>query len=299
MAKSVLVVGDVISDDYIYVKTVRDASEAPIPVWDEVKRESRPGGAWNVARNIQTMGSELDVYLAGILSPSRWSRREGEEDRATFCFGGDPLTKTRYVSGADRIIFRHDDRLKFDPVESELLLENINGKVGTRRFDAVVFSDYDKGTLTADMIHFCKSLSDLIVIDSKRRDLEVFSRHQVGKTSILKLNEFEYSTQVTVHRDDQYPVEALFDYLVVTKGKEGATLRQFDRVESKINRFAIHSEEFPTKKVWALDVTGCGDTHTAAMTVSLLRDGDIRKAVRFGNEQAAKAVVQFGTVAVW
>lgn len=298
MGKTVLVVGDVISDDYIYVKTTRNAAEASIPIWDEVRSESRPGGAWNVARNIQKMAPDVNVYLAGILNPTRWYRSEGQEDRGSFCVGGYELTKTRYVSGTDRIIFRHDDRLKVDPIDAEMLLENLNEKTANIRFDAVVFSDYDKGTLTPDLIHFCKNLSDLVVIDSKREQLEIFTSRRVGLATILKVNELEYSNQVTRLRDQQYPVEALFDYTVVTKGKEGAVLKQFDRLESSINRFQIHSEVFTTRKVWAVDVTGCGDTHTAAMTVSLLRDGDIRKAVKFGNDQASRAVIQFGTVAV-
>lgn len=293
MDKTVLVVGDVIVDEYIYVETKRQASEAQIPVWDEVRRESRPGGAWNVAKNIQAMDPTLKVYLAGILGVQRWhSELEGR-----WCFGGDELVKRRYVHNG-RIIFRHDDRLKVDEVDAGLLLDGLY-KIGIHDggpgvFDAVVYSDYDKGTLTDGTISYCNDIAELVVVDSKRKDLNPFSRGRGDWMTILKVNEAEWG----MHAGDPICPEALFDHVVVTKGKDGAALRQYDRRESNIRRNVIHEENFPSKRVWPVDVTGCGDTHTAAMTVSLLRENGIRESVRFANEKASLAVQQFGTSVV-
>lgn len=294
MGKTVLVVGDVIVDEYIQVETRRQAAEAQIPVWDQVRSESRPGGAWNVAKNIQAMDPTLDVYLAGILNAQRWhSELEGK-----YCFSGDELVKRRYVN-KKKIIFRHDDRLKVCDVEADLLLERLYEKIDIRNggpgvFDAVVYSDYDKGTLTDRTISYCNDLAELVVVDSKRKDLNPFCRGRGDWLTILKVNEEEWG----MHAADEVPPEALFDYVVVTKGKEGAALRQYDRNESGLRRIVTHEEMFPAKKVWAADVTGCGDTHTAAMTVSLLRDGQVRQAVRFANEKASEAVQVFGTAIV-
>lgn len=292
---NVLVVGDVISDDYIDVETNRTAAEARIPVYDELHRYSKHGGAWNVADNIKSMYPSLNVFLAGILGSRRRQGSPYDVDSASLCVGSSEMTKTRYVLDG-KIIFRHDDNLRMDPIDVEFLRENLSHLVHVKKpqFDAVVFSDYDKGTLTAEIIGICSQLSKLIVIDSKRLDLSPFVVRDA--TTILKLNENEWSRQVS---NGPQCLEAWFDFVVVTKGADGAQLRQFDKKESGINRFMIHSEDFPAKVVKAVDVTGCGDTHTAAMVVSLLKDPyEIRNAVRYANEMASLAVQQFGTTVV-
>lgn len=288
MGKSVLVVGDAIIDEYIFVRTRRNAAEAPIPVWDEIRREDRPGGAWNVARNIKAMDPSLQVDLAACMTPYSW----GMED-PKFCYGT-ALTKTRYVDENNRIIFRHDDHLKVNPAEAEIMLEGLYEKLAHTVYDAVVYSDYDKGTLLDSTISFCNDLAELVIIDSKRKNLHPFARGRGDWRTILKLNYGEWG----MHAADDWPVEAMFDHVVVTKGKEGAMLRQYDLSESSLNKNVVHTEEFPTKRVWAADVTGCGDTHTAAMAVSILRDGGIRNAVRFANEKASQAVQVFGTAVI-
>lgn len=288
MDKTVLVVGDVIVDEYIYVETRRQAAEAAVPVWDEIRRESRPGGAWNVAKNIQSIDPEIKVYLAGILNAQRW---HGELE-SKHCFSGDELLKRRYVHDG-KIIFRHDDRLVVDHVEADLLRDRIYENTRHTVFDAVVYSDYNKGTLTNEIISYCNDLAELVVVDSKRAFLDPFARGRDCST-ILKLNEYEWGC----HASDAWPIESMFDHVVVTKGKDGATLRQFDGKESRVNRHVVHEEHFPTRRVWPVDVTGCGDTHTAAMTVALLRDSGVRNAVRFANEKASLAVQQFGTAVV-
>lgn len=287
--KRILVVGDVMEDHYVHVKTVRKAPEADIPVWDEVSREIRPGGAWNVAENIASLMPEAETYICGLMEPNNIGRAN---QSLSMWVSGEAMRKVRYVDNG-KIIFRSDNFSKFYPGEPALLFKELRANdIG--QFDAVVFSDYDKGTLTEEMVQFCRSKTGLVIVDSKRRDLSLFFKDSQSRKVILKVNHSEWAAQAS----NEIPIEAYFDYVVVTKGKDGATLRQFDSNESRLSRNVVHSEEFPTKRVWAVDVTGCGDTHTAAMTVSLVQDADVRKAVRFGNEKASQAVQVFGTTVV-
>ncbi|MFA5750422.1 MAG: PfkB family carbohydrate kinase, partial [Candidatus Shapirobacteria bacterium] len=75
-----------------------------------------------------------------------------------------------------------------------------------------------------------------------------------------------------------------------------ATLLQHDKFKSSNMKYVVHAEDFHSEKVDAIDVTGCGDTHTAAMAFSLLKNpNDIRAAVKFANACAANVVKKFGT----
>ncbi len=304
--KRILVVGDILIDRYNYVKTERNAPEAKIPVWDSDRIEYRPGGAANVAANARSIASSLmprdvSVTLFGIadrsLDPDHsWlSKLSSNCILTSFITGGRSLVKERFVSDGS-IIFRHDNMKQFDRFDVEYFEKITCGYEFKQKFDVVIFSDYDKGTLTKKVVDHCRSISSMSVVDSKKLDLSMYYG-----CDILKLNELEYSNQVDQQRrlDLCIPIEAQFKNVVVTRGAKGAQLRQCPRESWKTDRdvfvYSTHVEEFPSLKVHQVDVTGCGDTHTAAMAVSMLNDGDMRRAVKFANERAAQVVQKFGT----
>jgi D-beta-D-heptose 7-phosphate kinase / D-beta-D-heptose 1-phosphate adenosyltransferase len=287
--KRVLVIGDVMVDRYVYVQSTRTAEEAKIPVWDEVSVEPRPGGAGNVAYNLVSM--DLDVWLCGIGPRSTDWCFSGID--TSLCTGGETMYKTRYVDvGCDpKILFRLDNMKRFSQkaIDEFRIAFDIKSE-RAQPFDAVIISDYDKGTVIPEVIRFALK-SPIVIVDSKREDLSIFDG-----ASVLKVNEKEFSAQAS---SKLYPnVTAFFDYVVVTKGAAGADLLQFDRFASDGNRYVTHKESFEAKKVRAVDVTGCGDTHTAAMACALLRGGDMRAAVKFANDCASSVVQRFGTSTV-
>jgi D-glycero-beta-D-manno-heptose-7-phosphate kinase len=288
--RKVLVTGDVMVDSYTYVTSSRSAQESENPVWDEVSSEVRPGGAANVAHALSAIGGDdFDVYLAGIvgvgfnLTIKRMSRVNMD-----LCVAGETMVKERYVhADSRRHLFRSDNFVRFSP-ENVKFFEMMSWNVLDREFDAVVISDYDKGTITEGLAGRLSS-HPLCVVDSKRLDLRAFSG-----AKILKVNEEEYSAQVS---NGIYPcVERLFENCVVTRGSKSTELRQCERQRSTDTRYVVHTESFPVRRSPVVDVTGCGDVHTASMVVSMLRDGgDVRAAVCFANDRAADAVGVFGT----
>lgn len=305
MAKRVLVVGDIMVDRYTYVRTERFAPEASIPVWDEVSHETRLGGAANVAHNLKALGEDdVDVCLAGICG-GFLSEIEKISIDTRACEVGQTMVKERYVDyNLGKHVFRSDNFKNFFYERTVGLERRIETLLASEKFDAVVYSDYDKGTISPRVVELTKNLSALTVVDSKRIDLTLFKG-----LSVLKVNEHEYSIQVS--KGPYTNVESLFQSVVVTKGSKGAQVRQAveqitDRrrenepevVQSSNSRYIIDSEDFPTIAVKAIDVTGCGDTHTAAMTFSLLFYDDLRRAVKFANECARNVVQKFGTSVV-
>ncbi len=306
----ILVVGDIILDEYRHVSSERQAQEAPIPVWDLKETTYAWGGAANVAANLYSLGDKRnEVVLAGIA--------EGDvpflSHRLRNIFSK-TMKKERIVSELPRILARLDNFKRFNKTDVrvfEYYLDKILNLQLDGRFDAVVVSDYDKGTVSEDSIRMINEANiKLKIVDSKRKDLKIFKGFD-----ILKVNESEYSRQVSLSNElyGSEPFEKLFTYCVVTKGSEGASLRQYDagmaqkRSEDKKNLYSliqpslmyvVHEETFPVEKMSPWDVTGCGDVHTAAMTVNMLETGDIRNAVKFGNICARIAVSRFGTTCV-
>ena len=288
--KKILVVGDVMIDKYIFAMTSRQAPEAPIPVWDEVAYELRLGGAANVANNLKALGGdEVEVYLAGIvgLLDKKMISRAGIN--TILCAGNESMYKTRYIdSHSKKHMFRVDNIRTFSPESKTHFLRCLQHFLRGHVFDAVIFSDYDKETINLDVMEIVIPTSKLTVVDSKRTDLSMYKGAQ-----LLKINEYEYATQLS--RGPYLNVESLFDYVVVTHGSKGAELRQHEVTKSDERRYMVHSENFAVDPVNVQDVTGCGDTHTAAMTFSLLKNQDVRLAVRFANACSRNVVQKFGT----
>lgn len=293
----ILVVGDILVDTYIYVSSRRMAEEAYIPIWEEdfSRREHRPGGAANVANNLKAIGGEeVDVHIMGICGDLRTMRQLGAAGIQPVIWGADEastMVKKRFVDTKTmKYVMRLDHMTKFPQDDVDYFESYVDQYIEhcADHYDAIIFSDYDKGTITPKIVDRLKTISSVFVVDSKREDLRIFQG-----SSILKVNEKEYSAQVS---SKLYPnVAGLFDFVVVTLGKEGAELMQCDKSKSDDSSYVVHSETFKAKTVKSVDVTGCGDTHTAALTFALLKKGDIRSAVSFANECAANVVQRFGT----
>lgn len=294
----VLVVGDIMLDHYTHVKSERQAEETNIPVWDEARQEYRLGGAANVAHNLKCIGKdEVDVHLAGICGSSVISHRLKElHIGSERVIGHETMVKRRFIEN-DRIIFRLDNFKRFGEEEVEFF-EMMMNYYSEQSFDAVIFSDYDKGTLTDQIVNTFKKLAPFVVVDSKRYDLRLYEG-----CDVLKVNSSEYSVQVSNKNYENFA--GFFKNVVVTQGQRGADLIQSDPSRSASQKridgsfigssYTNHIEHFPGELAVAKDPTGCGDTHTAAMTYTYLRTKDIRNAVRFANFAAAQVVQKFGT----
>ena len=271
--KRILVVGDAMFDVHNVVRTTRVAEEADVPIWDIVSRTERPGGGANLACAVKSLGGDdVEVTFAGIYDETMYDmlRERGIE---SWQVHGRCLTKCRCYEG-DRLVFRIDDG-KFDGTNIHYLEETLSRQVSG--YDAVVVSDYDKGSITG---RITTALMDvpLRVVDSKRRDLKIFRNFD-----ILKVNRQEDEIQASMSYGMSY--ECFFKNVVVTMGAGGAELRK-----PVLDGFIVGSEIFPAVKTDAVDVVGCGDVHTAAMTIEMLRSRDIRRAIKFANYAAAKKV---------
>ena len=286
----ILVLGDVMVDEYVYVGSSRKAPEANIPVWDEDRKETRLGGAANVAMNVKAIGGpDVEVELVGLLGAREneaWKILKENGIGTKYLVNGPTMRKRRYVCGGE-IVFRHDSFKSFPSDEVAFLQSIFCLSNASERFDVAIVSDYGKGTVTEQICEFLRGFR-LTVVDSKRADIRRFAGMDV-----LKINEHERDAQLCSQFYTNYT--ELFQYCVVTKGAAGAELLQCEKVKSNDRRYIVHSEQFATEKVTVRDVTGCGDTFTAALACYLSNSLDIRGAIRFANRCATEVVQKFGT----
>lgn len=290
--KKLLVVGDIITDRYTRVSTIRKAQEADIPVYEKCLPDACiPGGAANVALNAGALScGEFQVDLSGITADVEL--HECDFVNWKTLVWGDSITKHRFVDNTkESILFRLDNKRKFANKEIELFEKQFLD-CDLSQYSMIIISDYDKGTVTEKVIQHIKLSGVKTIVDSKRYDLTPFSGFYA-----LNINHDEYAIQVS--NKNYTTIESLFDFVIVTLGAEGAELRQYEKFRSDCFMYTVHTEKFPVKAVSVVDVTGCGDTFTAALAIGLMRDfEDIRNATRFANTCASLAVQKFGTTRI-
>lgn len=296
--KKILVVGDMIIDEYVYLKTERMSSEAPLPVWDVTKREFRLGGAANVAATVKTLGDDVEVHVAGMVDDFMYYQMKSLDLNCSLLArlpDGTGVRKTRYVvepvtTMRKSMLARIDNRKTFSDIECSLF-ENMMVDVDRDKYDSVIFSDYRMGTISERIAKkFCVNPSQTVVVDSKRNDLSMFRGAYV-----LKLNEEEHSKQAS-KRD--YQVESLANFCIVTMGSLGAVVVNYEAMGAKQGKptYALHSVRFPVEPVDVVDVTGCGDVFTAGLTYYMTtKSRDVYMSTKFANVCATKAVQKLGT----
>jgi D-beta-D-heptose 7-phosphate kinase/D-beta-D-heptose 1-phosphate adenosyltransferase len=293
--RRVLVIGDLMLDDYIWGTAERISPEAPVPIVRYERRTSGPGGAANVVRNIQSLGGE--PIVCGVVGDDEGGRilREQLEDSSSSA-SGIFVDAHRVTTQKTRVMAHHQqivriDRETTEPVSADIterLLSFANSVMS--RVDVVVFSDYDKGiahpTLLRGVARAAAAQGKPFVAGPKPRNVRLFS----GAT-LLSLNKREAAEVIRadLHAAGQQMLTELnLTALVITRSEEGASL--FERGKEPAH--------IPASRVEVFDVAGAGDTFLSATTLALAAGCDFEQAARLGNLAGAAAVRHIGVVAV-
>jgi D-glycero-beta-D-manno-heptose-7-phosphate kinase len=297
---TVLAVGDIMLDEYIWGDVRRISPEAPVPVVEVRRRTRAPGGAGNVAAGIVAFGGR--AVIQGVIGEDaaaegvRGSLRAlGVSTEGVVVDGSRPTTcKTRVIAHAQQVVRTDDEqRGAFAYRIEDLLLSRITQHLPAA--DAVVLSDYDKGVLSARVSHeviaAAAQAGKPVVVDPKGRE---YAKYR-GAT-VLTPNTLDAGTAaaVTIEGEEDLltAVERLGEVLegsalLITQGADGMTL------------FA-GGEPFhvPTRAREVYDVTGAGDTVVAMLAIALGCGIDLREAVELANAAAGLAVAKVGTSTV-
>jgi D-beta-D-heptose 7-phosphate kinase / D-beta-D-heptose 1-phosphate adenosyltransferase len=302
--QSVLCVGDLMLDDFVYGEVTRISPEAPTPVLAVRYSEIQIGGAGNVARNVAALGAQCILISlignddAGLTLTNALGKFNGvivpdlviDKARQT-------TRKVRFVSEHHSSHLMRADWETTAPTGAESEASVIAyAETAMPQVGAVILSDYAKGTLTPRVIRAvidaARRHGKPVVVDPKGHDYSVYR----GATLITP-NRQELGA--AVHRPVATETEIAkaaaelaslveSDAVLVTRSEEGMTLHLNDHAP-------IHIPAYPVK---VRDVSGAGDTVAAVMAVLLAMQAPFESAMRAANAAAAVVVGKRGTATV-
>jgi D-beta-D-heptose 7-phosphate kinase/D-beta-D-heptose 1-phosphate adenosyltransferase len=301
--QTVLCVGDLMLDEFVYGEVSRISPEAPAPVIAVQRSETDIGGAGNVARNIVSLGARcIFVGLVGEDAAGATLKAElGREsliESVLVCDPSRPTTrKVRFVSEHFSTHMLRADWESTAPASVATEQQLIDAILPLLpRADIVLLSDYAKGVLTArvirNVIDAARKLGKRVIVDPKSPNLAIYR----GAT-LLKPNRKEFAEATRSRLDtDQSIADGAHEIMqladceavLVTQSEHGMTL-------VPRNGEVIHVPGLPVR---VRDVSGAGDTVAAVIAVTLAAGADWEAALRMANAAAAVAVSKQGAAVV-
>jgi D-beta-D-heptose 7-phosphate kinase/D-beta-D-heptose 1-phosphate adenosyltransferase len=299
---SVLVVGDVMLDEYVFGDAHRISPEAPVPVVSFKEEKHVAGGSANVALNVVSFGAkaELSGWIGADAAGGRLRALLAREKVAFDARFVRPETTTIVKT---RIVAGHQQLCRLDREESPpsyelrgLSVEWIREKIPDA--SALIFSDYAKGSLSPallkDLLKVAQKHRVFVALDPKpRRPLEVKGLDLLTPNWREALEMSGYSPELPQSampglNEVQEKIFKKYNprYLVITLGEKGMLLRE------------RHGPFLPPMKTYArevFDVSGAGDTVVAALTLALAAKSTLAEAAHFANTAAGVVVGKFGT----
>ena len=294
---SVMVIGDVMLDRYVYGTVDRISPEAPIPILTVEREVAMPGGAGNVVRNLTALGaavafvsvvgddqagSDLTGLIGGQPGVEPWLLVQG---------GRDTTVKTRFVSQGQQLL--RTDREDTAPINAKLAERMLRIAGDTLAATSVaVLSDYRKGVLAgsipAQLIAAAKLAGRRVVVDPKGPD---YARYAGADVVTPNRRELAEATDLPVSTEAEIVVaaEALrnahgFGAVLVTRAEDGMTLLDEDG-----------AHHYPAEARDVFDVSGAGDTVVAALAAGMAAGLPLPVAARIANIAAGIVVGKIGT----
>lgn len=299
--RRILVVGDLMLDEYLRGRVERISPEAPVPVVRLEETELRPGGAANAACNLAALGAE--VAVAGVVGADEEGRKllsaldaqEIERGAVLVDPARPTVRKSRVLAGAQQLLrIDREEPGGLSPALADALLEGVRSRIDG--VDAVLLSDYGKGvaapSLCAELARLARERGIPCVADPKGRD---FSKYR-GFTLITPNRAEALLASGTEAQDEQGILAAGVrlleaagaEHVLVTCGADGMVL--FSR--------GLPPRRFPTRARPVFDVTGAGDTAAAALTLALAARFALPLAVEIANAAAGIVVGKIGAATV-
>lgn len=310
---NILIIGDLILDEYIWGSVERISPEAPVPVVWAKKRTYVPGGAANVAANIRSLDGR--VSLMGVTGEDKNKDILLSELKIRKISGEGIFTESqRHTTLKTRVIAGHQQVVRVDWEHTDSLSPQLNQKIlkfvqkNIDGFDGIIIEDYGKGVinmhLLEEIISLARQHKKVITVDPKeehfqyyhgvtaitpnRKELENAIRNLKIKdtTNRFRLNQDRLFTD----KDIDIAAGEIMQYLdlqslLVTLGEHG--MRLFEK--------GGRSTHIPTAALEVFDVSGAGDTVIAAFTLGLCAGANKLQAAHIANFAAGIVVGKVGT----
>ncbi len=291
----VLIIGDVMLDQYWHGDTARISPEAPVPIVNIQNREERLGGAANVAMNICALGAS--ATLIGAVGNDEYATKLISLLSKTDIKSNIIQNKNCKTSAKLRVLSRNQQLLRLDYESSDFevdiseLIKLCKELISSH--DVVVISDYGKGAVNQveKIIKIARDKDKMVIVDPKGDDFKKYKN-----ATAITPNYAEF-IQVSGECDNEDELEeqavkmcqALnLDALLITRSEKGMSL--FLQGEQP--------RHFSTQAKEVYDVTGAGDTVVGLLAAAMSAGYGLVDAVKIANLGAGISVGKLGTVSV-
>lgn len=307
-SKRILVIGDVMLDEFVWGRVSRISPEAPVPVVDVIRESYFPGGAANVARNIKEFSSS--VLLMGLVGVDRYAdqlRKILTESGINLdSIQSDPsyptIVKTRIIARQQQVV--RVDRERPQPRSEELQSWSIQ-KISAllSEIDGIIFEDYGKGFLQQPFVNRVTSLArqagKVVTADPNARNKLTWR----GLTAVKpnRSEAFAAANRPSIEPElDPVQDKSLLivgnkllkdwnlDHLLITLGEQGMILFDGDQPP-------YHA---PARAREVYDVSGAGDTAIALFTLAVVSGATPIEAAEISNHASSVVVAKLGTATV-
>ncbi len=299
----VLVVGDIMTDAYIWGNVNRISPEAPVPVLEPKQKEERPGGAANVALNLVSLGAQ--VFLAGVTGADDAGQRLTNllhnlniNTQAIISCNRPTTVKTRLIANNQQMI-RIDEEVTADLTteEENELLQSVENILNTHKIDLIIFEDYNKGVLTEHVIQqiiaWANNRNIVTAVDPKFKNFFLYKNVTLFKPN---LKELQKGLGKTIDNKDENSLiklcaeltnELNCNTILVTLSESGMFVYQNNgsfRIPAHVRNIA--------------DVSGAGDTVISIAALCLACKTDIETAVALANLGGGLVCEKVGVVSL-
>ena len=296
---TILVIGDLMIDHYLWGSCDRISPEAPVQIVDVKKESLVLGGAGNVINNLRAMNSNVDVISVigkdDVANELKTLLNQIEVSSEMLI-----VENSRKTSKKSRLIASQQQVLRYDMESVEDISQNSEKKIieklsiNIKKYDSIILSDYGKGVLTTNLtktiIKIANENKIKVLVDPKGKD---YSKYRGAYTLTPNKKEAIEATNIEIKDNSslelaikQIKQSCDLEVALITLGENGIALFDYDL---KIQ---------PTVAKEVYDVTGAGDTVIASIAFALANNLNIQEAVNFANLAAGVVVSKLGSATV-
>jgi len=298
---SVLVIGDLVMDHFVWGKVRRISPEAPVPVVEVSSESFMLGGAANVVNNIHSLGGK--VLVCGVVGRDEMGKKlihelrlKGISSDGVIVEDGRPTSvKTRVIAHSQQVVrFDREKKEKVHLDTVKTIMDYVSKKINS--FDSIIISDYAKGVISEELV-------EEVIALAKKKDKPIAVDPKVSHFDFYK-----YATIVTPNNDEasmasgiEIENEAgLLRAGEVLLNKLGSDAVLITRGEHGMSLFENNGEitHIPTVAKEVYDVSGAGDTVIGTVALSMASGASLKEAAVISNFAAGIVVGKIGTATV-
>ena len=307
-SKRILVIGDLMLDEFVWGKVGRISPEAPVPVVEVTGESFFPGGAANVARNLREFLDRVSVI--GMIGKDRSGQQLQELLAQRKIDISDSIEDEKFPTIVKtRIIARHQQVVRVDrekiarPATAQIRKVVAAVRKRLPNFDAIIFEDYGKGFVTRDLVaqiaREARAAKKIVTADPNPQNLIDWTgmtavkpnRAEAFLAAGMPARDSELSPKKDidlVHAGKELLQKWGVQYLLITLGEHGVMF--FEKGK--------RPHHIPTKARDVFDVSGAGDTAIAMFTLALVCNATPLEAAQIANHASAVVVGKLGTATV-